>query len=678
MGGSKTHRAIRRLWRWVLFAIAMLVVCMPRVALAKSYQVDGVEIDATIGADGTLAVTERRTYVFDGSYNGIFWDVPRGSYRGREIAASVESVGVAEAEELVAFAPLQASGKGTSATYELAEESDYLRLKLYWPAEDESVTFEVRYRLTNLATRWSDTAELYWQYVPADEASDVEWRNVTATLHLPVPAGEPVRPGENVRAWGHGPFDGEVDFAGNDPVFFSPGVGAGEYLEAHVTFPAVWLSEVRPSDEARLETILAEEDAWATVANEQRRRARRITYGIPGFLGLAGLATFLAALIRKKGLFKRRKHTSAFQEKYYRDVPTNDHPAVLGMLYRHGNAGRDDLTASIMRLCDIGSVRLDTVMLAETAKHSRATDRKPACRLSYTPGGADRSGNMRAGTAQIDKATIDFLFKTVAGHVKQTDALRGQAGQPYVLSSHFGQLADDSPSIYEGGYHKWEAAVRSAYQKRGFEKSAHMEGGIYPGILGLLDFALFAVVGLLGGMLGVPNGYLLPAMGICFVAGLYCVWNSDEKRVVAYSDEADEILAKLEALKRWLTDFTRLEEAIPTDVVLWNRLLLMATVFGIADEVVKRLRVVMPQMLEEDEFVGSAWFGPVNEKGFMPADALAGGLQAASNEVNSRLHSVSTSGAASSRDSSSRGSGGGFSGGGGGGFSGGGGRGGAF
>ena len=54
------------------------------------------------------------------------------------------------------------------------------------------------------------------------------------------------------------------------------------------------------------------------------------------------------------------------------------------------------------------------------------------------------------------------------------------------------------------------------------------------------------------------------------------------------SDEALELQAKLKALRRWLKDFTRLGEAIPTDVVLWNQLLVMAVVLDVADEVIKQ------------------------------------------------------------------------------------------
>ena len=123
-------------------------------------------------------------------------------------------------------------------------------------------------------------------------------------------------------------------------------------------------------------------------------------------------------------------------------------------------------------------------------------------------------------------------------------------------------------------------------------------------------------------------------------------------------------------------EFTNLEEAIPTSVVLWNRLLVMATVLGVADKVVAQLKVHMPELLADPGFRVYRWHDPDLADGLaMPAASIGRAVSEASRELH---HDVSTGSAASSRSSSSRGSGGGFSSGGGGGFSGGGGRGGGF
>lgn len=661
-----TRRRGLSLLVFVLMAVTLLVGTAP--AFAKDYEVTQVDIDATLGDDGSLAVTERRVYSFDGSFGGIYWDIPKGSFEGREVTAAIGAVGVTQRGVATPFA---AADDGAPATYTLAEEDDCYRLKLYWPVEDQDVTFEVSYELSGLATRWADVGELYWQFVPADPTASNPWKSITATVHLPVPAGEQVRAGENVRVWGHGPLEGSVDVEGSDVVYRAPFADPDDYLEARVVLPAAWLARASVQDEGRLDAILAEEGAWAQKANERRRRARRITYGILGVLAGASLLTSLVTFAIMKGFGRRKRNAPAFADQYYRDVPTGDHPAVLGMLHRGASAPTgDDMTATLMRLTDQGRVHLDTVEV-DVRPNAKKEKRQRDFRLTRAGGRKDATGPQSA----IDNAAYRFLFNTVAGHHKLDNNLRGPAGEPYVLTSFFEDVAKSSESLYVKGYQGWARAVEQAYSKRGFEVGRD-DGGVVPALLGFLDIGLMVVLGLAGGLFGTPYRYLVPAIVVSFAAGLFCIWNNPDDGGPIYSPEALEVRAKLAALDRWFNDFTRLKEAIPTDVVLWNRLLVLATAMGSADKVVHGLRVVAPALFEDPSFITYGWYDREKDEDILPASMLTRRLNKAQSAT---IHggSSSTESVSHSRDSSSGGGGGGFSSGGGGGFSGGG-RGGAF
>ena len=692
----RTHRSNPAgLWFALLALVSILsaVALAPGAALARSYEVDGVVIDATVGTDGTLDVVEERSYAFAGSFDGIYWDVPRASFEGRAIDADILSVGAIDDGVLREFSQVKAGGTAEAApgTYELSNEADCYRLKLNWPAKDRTVTFHVAYRMPDLASRWADTSELYWQYVPADESSEAEWRNVTTTVHLPVPAGERVIPGENVRAWGHGPLDGEVSFAGEDVVFSSPGVGSAEFLEARIAFPAAWLADTPSLDRLHLDAILAEEDAWAQEANAQRLRTRMIDYGIPGCMLLVAVATFLLAFAHAKGFHPFKKEpTASFADQYFRDVPSDDHPAVLGMLYHDGELTGAEFSATLMRLADEGRVSLDAVWCMRKnrcGELKRVRDWRLMDRPSEGDARASTLDDVRAGSS-IDGGAHAFLFETIAVQQGQEYGYVGPAGEAYVLASSFERVAKEHPHQYNEGIRTWSDAVRSAYGSREFESRKKAFGeGIYPGILGIFDFAAATVLGLVGSLLQVPTGLLAVTVILLFAAGIYCVMNNDERSetTVAYSQEALELRAKLVALKRWFEDFTRLEEAIPTDVVLWNRLLVMATVLGVSKQVVAALRARVPALFSDPNFVATTWYEEDEERedDLMPALLLARCVRtqvkepATSEKTSSSGGSHHASRSSSTRNSSSRGSGGGSSGGGGGGHHGGG-RGGAF
>ena len=132
-----------------------------------------------------------------------------------------------------------------------------------------------------------------------------------------------------------------------------------------------------------------------------------------------------------------------------------------------------------------------------------------------------------------------------------------------------------------------------------------------------------------------------------------------------YSDEADEIRAKALALRAWLKDFTRLDEAVPEDVALWNELLVYAVVLGVADDVIRQLKIAMPQIFDDPYFYPYyVWYYGYGHYG-SPLRAF--------NDAYDSRYRASTAAVAASSNSSAGGAGGGFSGGGGGGIGGGGG-----
>ena len=666
---------MKRLLMGVCVCLVALAL-VPTAALARDYDVVAVDIDATLEADGSLAVVERRTYDFDGSFNGIYWDLHEGSHQGRDIEAELESVRVVGATENV-FEESDSEGSGT---YTLTDEEDYQRLKLMWPVADESVTFEVSYRLSNLATRWTDCAELYWQYVPADESSGKEWKNVTCAIHLPVPPGARVEPGENVRAWAHGPLDGELRFEGETIVYFSPGVGYAEFLEARVTMPATWLSEAMSAGKGRLAKIIGEEEQWAKDANAARLRARIAYWGVPIAMIVLAAASAAAAALYVRGFFLKLKERSTFKEKYYRDVPSDDHPAVLGMLYNGGTLSGVEFTATLMSLVDQGMIDLDKVWVEKLGKNNKSTQ-VSEWRLTRVHTPVQKRAYAFAQTAQskkIDDAAMAFLYDTLAANKSLDGSLRGASCEPYVLSSFFDDVANKAKREYRLGYERWSDAVRLAYAAQAFE-TTYDSSELYPGLLGFSDFALAVILGFAGMLCESQDILLTVGVIALFAAGIYCVMVNDEGPRTVCSQKGAELKAKLKALRRWLLDFTRLHEAIPADVVLWNRLLVMATVLGVAEQVIKQLKVYAPQILEDTDFDAYAWHGEDDSAAAVLA-GVAVAITASPVVVSGSgsSHSYSGSSLSSSRDSSSRGSGGGFSSGGGGGFSGGGGRGGAF
>lgn len=617
---------------------ALALIVLPSRALARSYSIDYVDIDATVATDGSLSVGETREFDFNGSYNGVYWKIPTGDYDGRQIETSIDTVGIIENGRLTVFTQ---SSSGSPNTYSISQEKGAIKVKLYSPHTDEKVQFFIAYTDTNLAARYTDTSELYWKFVSS--GWDVESKNVTCTIHLPVPDGAMVSAEENVRAWGHGPLDGNVNFKGNDIVYTLPGVGGSEYAEARITFPTFWLSDTQTINMSKLQTILSEEQSWADQANAKRQAAIVFSYGSLALACLVALGSIAFSLFRW-GKYKRT-HKPQFDDDYFRDVPSDDHPAVLGALLSNGKPHGKELTASLMRLTDIGAVQLD---LVRTTKQgflgSERTDED--YRLTRTEQDISQEAEKRK---KVDYATLTFLFDKVAPY-------EGSHQELYFNSVE--TIAKEHAEQYSSAYETWESVIEGSCISRGFFNDTRGTGKgalIGLGVLNIL-LAIAMIAFTIVEIVPIPLGFGVVA--VLAVAALVTFVVASKSS--SLSDEALELQAKLKALRRWLKDFTRLGEAIPTDVVLWNQLLVMAVVLDVADEVIKQLKTTMPQILEDARIApvyGWYYYGGTRD---MPVNAFSGSV--------AHAHSVSTASLAASSMSSGGGGGGGFSGGGGGGF----------
>ena len=672
MTDSRVMRAKTALVRTLALAAITLVlslICVSRPAYARSYEIDRVDIDATVMEDGTISVVEVREFDFEGHFNGVYWEIPEGRYEGRDVEVTVLYGGVLENGQVV---PFDQSESEENHTYQVRDYSNEKELKIFCQADDEVVQFVIAYEVTGITSRWADTGELYWKYV--SDGWDEESQNVTMTLHLPVPDGVTVTPGDNVRAWGHGPLDGTVSFSGNDIVYYSPGVGGDEFAEARVAFPADWLPGEEQLSTAKLETILSEEQAWADEANARRNRAKVIMTGGTG-VGIAAIvASLVASIVHTRKM--RELNRTAFDDEYFRDVPTQDHPAVLGALYNRGSVDTNAFTATLMRLTDRKLVRLARAKVThkKLLGGEKVEDDYLLTQTDFVRRGEGGLSNEQRLADAIDDEAMNFLFNTCARRAYSMsstyDPTVDLGGEPPLYFSMLEKVAKKHPSAYSAAYEGWESQVSAAYEQRfkGHEGSSGSTGWMtllfVVDVLIAIAFLFFALVtgmNLLAAIL-IFVGLVLSSIVLGFSA-----WGWED-----LNREGRETKAKLAALRRWLLDFTRLKEAIPDDVVLWNRLLVMAAALGVAEEVVKQLKVALPHVLNDPYMrgvYGWYYYDTYSRSRVSPASSIG--------EHVTSAHSITTSELSSSSFSSGGGGGGGFSGGGGGGFGGGGG-GGAF
>lgn len=627
----------------------------PEKAYAKSYSMPEVDMTANIQPDGNLDVVEARTFDFDGAFTCVWWNLNNLPY-GASLdvhGVSLTQNGVTTKLNPVAFNLewREDGGPGTTSySVDIAQKTVYL----FGDFDDEAVTATIDYTIVDGVQRYADQGELYWQFVGAPWAEDSD--NVTLTVNLPVPAGDgaagaadtnsAVVAGETVRAWGHGPLDANVtiDEANNSVVYTVPSVKSGQFAEARILFPASWLSAVKGTDvnahpnEQRLEQALTDEQRWADQANASRM-GQLITLGVSLLIGVLALIWGFWTF-RKYG--KELKPT--FTDKYWRDEPVPGvHPAVIGRLIRFDAESSDDFVTTIMRLVDLGAIHLNlgSYDVAGFRGPKQVTD-------YYLTRIRDAEYKL---SSSIDRKAMEILFDKVG------------AGREQIWLSEIKTYAETNPEAFQVALAEWQGLVEShTMNQHFFETYSKTKRFQMMGVAAVLFF-----VGVFAGVM--TDSILSVIVSVAVAIILFIVSFFMERRTQKGADD----YAKSMALKRWLEDFTALDERPPQDIKVWGMFMVYAHLFGIADKVLKELRDTMPQLF--DDQAQAAYYG----YSYVPwwvvySSSWNNGVGFGSAISNSMTDSIQAVQSALAGDSSSGfGGGGGFSMGGGGGFGGGGG-----
>lgn len=639
---AKTCRQRRLFARFasVCALVALALLLLPAAAHADGYSMTQTYISATVEADGSLTVVEGRQFDFDDDINGVFWEINTGTnQQGGTAGVDVLSV----EEEDTAFNKVDSANKGDSGVYTVEQTGDGVRIKVFSPHESgDSAIYYVSYTMTGAVMNWADTAELYWKFVGdgwSADSDDVEMEVRFANAA----AGTAAVKGDNFRAWGHGPLAGDVSLDEDEPMvtYTIPCVHQGEFAEARIAFPSDWVPQLAASGEERMSTILSEEKEWADEANARRARARIIANAL-AVLSVVAAVAFTGVIVTLK--LRRRKPKPLFQDEYFRDVPSADHPAVLSALMSWNDVPDQAYIATLMRLTDDRVIKLEEAI--ETKKGLLGREKEEQTyRLTVTD-----EGWKSTKKDSVDRAVLKVFF---AGVKPDENGIRSRTFselEDYV--SDHAESAGDKLEDYQNTV-KGELVDREYVASDGI---VAMVFGLVLGILiafipiGSIFFTDAAQANVIAAVISVP--IVLAGIGVSLTFR-------------RYTPEGAEVAARCKALKHWLEDFTRLKEAVPGDLILWNKLLVMGVALGVSKEVLRQLAEAVPADLRDsDDFYDNYpcyWWYYHHYGNESPLDSFDDVYHETIREL------------ASSSDSSSSGSGGGFSGGGGGGAGGGGG-----
>jgi uncharacterized membrane protein len=588
----------------------------------EGFTLESIGVVADVQPDGSMEVTERVAYDFQGDF-GIgsrTFDAPRFVLDGQELDGPFSPTDwqITDIQATTADGEPLETVTDTPTLFEWQLDPSGARIS----GERE---YELTYTVVDAIALWEDVGELEWQWIGSDYP---EVDRFSAQITMPT--------GEGVRAWGHGPLDGEVSEADGGTVTFTvDGVPYGQLVETRLVAPASAF-DGDPIGPPMLDEILAEEGAEAGAANAQRQReqdeanALRLARGALTVLMavLVPLALLLFWLIWRR--WGKEPDPPADVGEYWREVP-DDPPAVAVALKGFGTVDGTAFAATAVDLAQRGYLSIE-----EEEKEGLLT-RGTEYRFRRLDQPAD-------GLLPFESTLLAMLFRAGDQEITQTE-LQAWA------RAHQGQ----SQKLWQ----RFQDQVKAEEGRRGYI----MRGRIAPFLLPVLLAVVVVGVGILGFVLGAwIAGIAGIAVGLLLL-GLTILMRQR-------TPEGARRFAMWDGLGRFLEDFSRLgdDDVRVADKAIYERYVVAAVALGVADKLVEGMRLRVPEVAQDPSF--ASWYVG---RSLVGAGGVSHGLAGMGNLSTFASHfGGGATSAFTPRSSGSGVGGGGFSGGGGGGGGGGG------
>lgn len=580
----------------------------------RSYEFPHLLIEAEIKEDGTVKIQEFRTAAFEGRYTGLFQWI--NLERGMEIT----DVQVGEPGRPYEYNP--AHDIGPSGTYFAERRGNQMYIDWSFEAADEVRTFVVSYTVHNAVLAHDDVAEFYYQFVGSEWEKGVKEAEVI--LRLPPGAAQ-----DEIRAWGHGPLHGVVEIVDEQTVRWTvERLPAETMLEGRVTFPLSLVPQAtRRTGEEALPQILAEEERWAEEANRRRQAAR---------LDIASaIAVGLAAVIAPIVLWSRygRPHKTDFEGEYYRELPADYTPAELGVLWNSGSVTTKDFTATLLDLA-----RRRVISITEEVRESKKVFKKRT-EADYVFTKLEHAETLKLH----EEILLEFLFDEAAG------------GDEQIKLSEIEQFARRKKRAFAQFWKDWQEEVKLVAEEHNFFESHNSARG-FAVLLGVGCFFL--------AMIAFVTSWMFSGIALIAASIILTITGAVLRR---RSVQGENDYVRWKAFRKFLQHFSELERHEVPSLIIWEHYLVYAVTLGVAEQVIKQLEIVFPNLEDQNYRFGYGWY----YYHLGTANSLNQGLTNMTSKIEqSFTQSIQM---AVGQSASGAGMGGGFSGGGGGGFGGGGG-----
>lgn len=610
----------------ILCTVAMWIVSNPVQASSSDLYLNHLDFQAQILQNGSMRVTEKWNIEIEDT-NTLYktFKTDKSKY------TNISNVEVAD----ITNGSKQILNKQDKWSYHLPKGNYFggmnqeKQFEIAWGVglEDESATrvYEISYEVKDAIAKYSDYAELYWQFV--GQNFEIDAKNITGTIYLP----SSVAGKEEIKVWGHTEdLNGEIYATDTNKIEFNiDQFRAGRYVEIRTLFPTQMISTSnRGEPKERLEEVIQEETKWANDANrrrEMKETTKRIISIAVNVLAVVLSIFGIKSILKNSKKIKTREKLKPTQEiVYYREIPEEDTTPAEAVSLLEKQVGGLSNSIQIGRIFSATLLDLSVKKIIGFEGNDKEITIKM---LEENP----------QNLVNCEKDVFEFMKQACQ---KTGGQITNKELEKYIKksSSKVLKLSDKIDKTTKQALYQKELA-----DEKEKEESETITVCI---VFATIAFVFLIVIFVLLMATAMKPFGLIPLAITTLIQII--VFSVLLGKINVLTQKGIDENAKWKGLKKYMQDFSMLDKREIPEVVIWEKFLVYATAFGIADKVLKQLKVIYPNI--EQEF-GTSHYGYMY-------------LMMNTDFSNSFSHAITTS--MSTAYSSATGGGGGFSGGGGG------------
>lgn len=453
--------------------------------------------------------------------------------------------------------------------------------------------YQVSYKIEDVITSYYDCQEFYWKFIEEGKNA-IPVKSLTGTITLP----QDVENIENLKVWGHGQVNGNIERTSNHSVGFKiNNLHPGAMLEVRVvtTEDMFTVSENKERQYHNMDKIIEEETEWSNETNTQAI----IVKSILGTIYAIILIIYIVKIIKYRRIQKKENDGIIKKElKYYRDIPREGDSTPNEAVYLY-HFEKEKLETSAVQSEMVASTILNLCL-------------KKIITLEIE--GKNIYISLIGDGASLKKEEYQ-VYKLLSEASKGKDRLEISELNDYAKKHYSNYSIYINKMVNETRNELYQMQFIDKKEEKTYRqsKSANM---FFNGILCIYVFLLTFT-----GILHIPS-FQMPidislAVGwreslITFVIGilplmlvilysLHLKAKIEDKIAVITQKGYDEKI-QWEALKRFLDDYSLLNEKEVPQLAVWEKYLVYATAFGIANKVIDQMKAKYPTVFLEDSW----------------------------------------------------------------------------